>query len=98
MTRIEKEIMEKRNKYAKLANIAEKNIQRLKKDLQEESLNSYYADSWEQSAQISKRMEKIRQNISFLLDINRKLFVGRKISLSEISRFKKLCLRPYSFY
>lgn len=43
-------------------------IQMLKKEIQERQLDHYYADSWEQAAQITKDIEKMEQELKSLLE------------------------------
>ena len=52
----------------------------------------YFADSWEQSIQISKDIEKNQDNIIFLQHVFQKLFFETKLTISEWTRLKTLCI------
>lgn len=58
MTEIERKLINREHKKHMLISLIDKQIFKLKEYNREESMNHYYADSWEQEAQISKRMDK----------------------------------------
>lgn len=91
MTDIEQTLAKKESKYFKLIYLAERNIKKLNKASKERSEDYYYADSWEQCAQISKSLERINEKIKFLEKIKRKLECRLSLTLSECTQFKKIC-------
>lgn len=94
MTIVEEKIYRDLHKKHVLSNIIYKLKAKIYEYIEIRREDSYYADSWEQSAQISKDIEKCNEKIRFLEMLERKIQLNEKRCFSETTYLKKLYMHP----
>jgi len=98
MTPIEKRIGEQMHKNHTVCSLIEKNVKKLEEHIASRIEDRYFADSWEQSSQISKNIKKLEGKVNFLKKCQKKLRAKNKLSANELTSIKLIAIKPARYW
>lgn len=94
MTNIERKLMQEEKSFSSLKRLAERTHKIIEDHITERIEDHYFADSWEESSQISRDIERLEEKVLFLERMEKSFLLHVKPCVEELSRLKRIVLHP----